>query len=140
MIYVVGFLFSTDRRWVSLIQKNRPEWQAGKYNGIGGKVEPGESIHDAMEREFYEETGVTVPWNEWNEFALLRGDETAVYVFRAFDTKHLSHVKTTTDEPVMNILVNHLLDVDEPYPIVPNLPVLLRLALMDNVRYTTLEY
>jgi hypothetical protein len=36
--YVVGFAFDTDGR-VALIRKNRPEWQAGRLNGIGGHVE-----------------------------------------------------------------------------------------------------
>ena len=140
MTYVVGFLFSDDRRWVTLIRKNRPDWQAGKYNGVGGKVEVGEAVNDAMVREFYEETGVKTKWTDWNEFALLRGDYGAVYVFKATSTKYLSFVKTQTDEEIMNILVKHILDADEPYPVVPNLPVLIRLALMDAVKYATLEY
>jgi 8-oxo-dGTP diphosphatase len=140
MIYVVGFLFSHDHRWVTLIKKNRPEWQAGKFNGVGGKVEVGEAVNDAMVREFYEETGVKTKWTDWKEFALLTGDYGAVYVFKAVSTEYLSAVKTHTDEEVMNILVKHILDPDQPYEIVPNLPVLIRLALMDNVKYATLEY
>ena len=35
--YVVGFMFSPDKQFVALIRKNRPEWQAGKLNGIAGK-------------------------------------------------------------------------------------------------------
>ena len=141
MIYVVGFLFSDDRRWVTLIRKNRPDWQAGKYNGVGGKVERGEAVQDAMVREFFEETGVKTKWDEWTEFALLHGKKSdAIYVFSAVSTPYLSAVKTKTDEEVMNILVKHVLDQDEPYPVVPNLPVLIRLALMDNVKYATLEY
>ena len=140
MIYVVGFLFSDDRRWVTLIRKNRPEWQAGKYNGVGGKVEVGEAVNDAMVREFFEETGVKTKWTDWTEFALLTGDNATVYVFKATSTKHLSFVKTQTDEEIMNILVKHILDADEPYPVVPNLPALIRLVLMDTVKYATLEY
>jgi len=33
---------------------------AGKYNGIGGKVEPGESVTAAVSREVWEEIGVRV--------------------------------------------------------------------------------
>lgn len=62
--YVVGFLFSTDLRYVILIKKNRPDWQKGLLNGVGGKIEPNEDPHDAMRREFKEETGVNIPlWN-----------------------------------------------------------------------------
>jgi mutator protein MutT len=33
---------------------------AGRYNGVGGKVESGESIEEAVKREAEEEIGVTV--------------------------------------------------------------------------------
>lgn len=33
---------------------------AGRYNGVGGHIEPGEDIYAAMLREIEEETGVTV--------------------------------------------------------------------------------
>ena len=39
-------------------KKNDPN--AGKWIGIGGKVEPHETLIDAMKREVYEETGFTV--------------------------------------------------------------------------------
>ncbi len=36
--YVVGFCFNGDMSKVVLIQKNRPAWQVGKLNGVGGMV------------------------------------------------------------------------------------------------------
>jgi len=54
--YVVGFLFSEDQSRVLLVWKNRPAWQNGKLNGVGGKIEAGETPLQAMEREFKEET------------------------------------------------------------------------------------
>lgn len=139
MIYVLGFMFDHDRRWVTLIKKLRPEWQAGKYNGVGGKVEKGESVQDAMVREFYEETGVSTKWSDWEEFALLTSDKAAIYCFKCTSTEYLSDVKSNTDEKIANILIKHILDPAEPYETVSNLPVLIRLALLD-VKYATLEY
>lgn len=55
--YVLGFMFNEDESKVLLIMKNRPAWQAGKLNGVGGKIEAGETPIQAMEREFAEETG-----------------------------------------------------------------------------------
>ena len=60
MDYVAGFCFSECGGRVALIRKLKPEWQRGLLNGIGGKMEPGESLHSAMVREFEEETGAHV--------------------------------------------------------------------------------
>lgn len=44
--YVAGFLFSEDGEYVALVEKQKPEWQKGKYNAIGGKIEAGISGKD----------------------------------------------------------------------------------------------
>jgi 8-oxo-dGTP pyrophosphatase MutT (NUDIX family) len=36
---------------VVLMMKRRPHWQGGRWNGVGGRVEPGEDIFTAMHRE-----------------------------------------------------------------------------------------
>lgn len=41
-----------------LVHKNRPAWQSGFLNLIGGKVEPGEGHEAAALRELQEETGL----------------------------------------------------------------------------------
>lgn len=48
--YVVGFMFSSDKTLVTLIRKNRPKWMNGKLNGVGGKIEIGETPLQAMVR------------------------------------------------------------------------------------------
>lgn len=65
--YVVGFAFDHMNK-VWLIRKNKPEWQAGKLNGIGGRIEMGETSRQAMSREFHEEAGVLVPMERWTMF------------------------------------------------------------------------
>ena len=108
--YVVGLLFSEERSAVALIRKNRPAWQAGKWNGIGGKVEKGETPEQAMRREFEEEAGISLPCREWLEcwqpFATISGPEKTpgevsfrVHYFRCFSSAILN-LETCTDETV----------------------------------------
>lgn len=94
--YVCGFAFD-DTGNVALIRKQRPEWQKGRLNGIGGHVEDRESGAEAMRREFWEETGVRV--HDWELFVTLEGREWFCEFYRAFDVD-LSKAKTTTDEQV----------------------------------------
>ena len=61
--YCVGFAFYKSE--VLLILKDRPDFQKGKLNGIGGSIEPNETSVQAMVREFKEGTSVYIPDNEW---------------------------------------------------------------------------
>jgi 8-oxo-dGTP pyrophosphatase MutT (NUDIX family) len=58
--YACGLAFDPSREYVLLVWKNKPAWQAGKLNGVGGAFEPDadNSYRDTMAREFLEETGV----------------------------------------------------------------------------------
>lgn len=61
--YVVGFAFSDTR--VLLTRKTKPAWQKGLLNGIGGLVEKGETIVEAMCREFQEEAFLVTKPGDW---------------------------------------------------------------------------
>jgi 8-oxo-dGTP diphosphatase len=125
--YVCGFLFSPDRGQVVLVRKDRPKWQAGCLNGLGGKVEPGESIGRAMAREFYEESGVLIPISSWNEFATLEGPDFHITFFRAFD-EAFSRCRTMESEEVV-ILPTWTIPAQV---IVSNLAFLIPLALNED--------
>ena len=44
-------MFDLEKREIALIKKAKPEWQANKWNGIGGKVEIEDiTIQHAMDR------------------------------------------------------------------------------------------
>lgn len=66
--YVVGFVFRRDR-FVLLVEKQNPDWQAGKLNGVGGKLKVFESPEQAMVREFKEHTGVLV--RGWTRYCVI---------------------------------------------------------------------
>lgn len=94
--YAVGFLH-TDHK-VALIRKDRPQWQAGFLNGIGGKLEQFEQPHDAMVREFREEAGRFV--GPWEHFLTLEGTKARVFCFAIYDEReeHIWKLKTQPEE------------------------------------------
>jgi 8-oxo-dGTP diphosphatase len=55
---VLVFVFKDDEILLIKGASNKRIW-AGKYNGIGGHVERGESVLEAARRELKEETGIT---------------------------------------------------------------------------------
>jgi 8-oxo-dGTP diphosphatase len=93
---VVGFAFY-DMDLVYLIRKNRPEWQKDKLNGIGGKVENGETSREAMKREFKEEAGVLV--DDWTHVTTMKGENWYLDVFTVYLPLH-THLVSMTDEKV----------------------------------------
>jgi len=126
MKYVAGLLFSPTGKSVVLIRKNRPEWQAGKLNAVGGKIEFGETPFEAMVREFREETGVNR--RDWQHIAILTGDGFEVNFFAAFGHDFFD-VVTKTDEPVDIYIVREVLN--DP-SLMPNLKVMIALAKDDS--------
>ena len=126
-------MFSQDGKCLACVQKNRPAWQDGLFNGIGGKIEPGEEALDAMIREFKEETGVT--FRDWLPFVHLAaerdrdtGEEQSyeIFFYKAFTDKVFDCI-TMTDE---KILVNFVSEIPyRPTEYVRNLKWLVPMAL-----------
>lgn len=121
--------FGIDRREeIILIKKNSPVWQKGRYNGIGGKIEPGERPEDAMQREFFEETGVMFPWKYSDLFAIYELEGIyKCYFFTAKD-QIFSKCKTMEEEFVFSCPTSDILDTINPLPKVYNLSWLIPLC------------
>lgn len=105
--YVLCFLYDKMSKYVALVHKNKPAWQAGKINGIGGKVEPGEPPVTACYREFLEETGVEIPADDWRQFLTLSGKGFAVYAYVAFSDR-VFYCKTIESEKIEVFKVNEI--------------------------------
>lgn len=82
--YVVGFAFDPALQHVLLVLKNRPSWQAGKFNGPGGKIEEDEEPKHAMVREFKEETGLDTLEHAWKEVKIEGDENYELHVFSTF--------------------------------------------------------
>ncbi len=105
MEYVLGFRFDNIGN-VLLIQKNRPNWQKGRVNGVGGKIEPGENPDDAMCREFIEETGIHTDTGEWELVSCLEEDDHSIWVYRSFG--EINSAQSLTDEELLICQTNQL--------------------------------
>lgn len=120
--YCLGFAFDMDLQDVVLIEKQHPEWQKGRMNGVGGKVEKDELAQDAMEREFEEETGLRVV--NWQPFGQLEGSDWVVYLYatKLFDGEFNLIDYNKTDEAII------LQDSDNLSMAIPNLMWLVPMA------------
>lgn len=107
MEYVVGIIFNENQSKVLLIRKNRPEFLKNKFNGIGGKVEKGESPLQTMIRESQEET--TVKDTNWVELGIL-SDPVFKITFFALYNQNLDHIQALTDEKVYVMDVRNVFD------------------------------
>lgn len=123
---VAGFAFTADAQRVLLVHKLRPPWQRHRLNGIGGKVEPGETFLEAMQREFREETGTECEL-EWEPVAVLTDPDTQVVFYRTFLPKTGYTYSMTNDagEPVGFFYIQDLVHETT----VPNVQWLVPLAL-----------
>lgn len=134
--YALGFLFMPDLpsprnqfqgHEVVLIRKNRPDWQRGLLNGVGGHVEDGESALEAMTREFTEEAGSTTA--QWHPVVDMIFDDCIVHVFAARLTESRSF-PSKTDERIEIWNVSDVLGYPNK---IPNLNWLIPLALCNPV-------
>lgn len=123
---VCGFLFSPSGEKVVLIEKARPDWQKGKFNGVGGHIEAGETPLQAMRREFREEAGVDI--QDWLNFVTLTGtgEDWRVNFFSAYDDR-ASQVHSETEEKIAFVFVEDL--QINAYPTIANLCWLIPMAL-----------
>jgi 8-oxo-dGTP diphosphatase len=131
--YVVGFLFSKEKNYVLLIEKNRPTWQKGKWNGVGGHIEVHEAPIQAMVREFEEETGLKSTPDIWDNFLTCDYDDATVYFFKAIvDGSWLYDGKTMTDETVRVWGIDFI----NSGRVIPNLKWIIPLALDPFIKHT----
>lgn len=137
MMYVVGFLFDDSAHRVVMIRKKRPEWQAGKLNGVGGKIEKGEWADTAMIREFREEAGVQVP--NWHQFIRLQYREADLFFYAAKSSSLFEQARTMEDEEIEHVGVDFALGNMRTQFADPNLEWLIpmaRYAVRDRIVYS----
>lgn len=110
--WVVGFLFDENMEKVVLLQKNRPTWQRGLLNGVGGHIKESERAVVSMIREFIEEAGIS--YRRWKPLAVFEGLDgggracECFFFYGTGDAFEFGNVRTTTDEKVVKVSVDNL--------------------------------
>lgn len=100
--YVLGFYFDeASDNAVLLIRKEKPDWQKGLLNGLGGSIEDGETTQAAMAREFQEEAGVKISSSEWEHVITLNTKCWELNVLRA--RGNLGSFNLWCDEGTLNL-------------------------------------
>lgn len=124
MIYsTLGFIYTSDLQKVLLIKKNRPDWQVGKINGLGGKCEAGETSQQCVSREIREEANIHIPESSWIHLGEMLWSTWHVDVYVAIYDGDPKAIQSLTDEEVKWFSVNKL-----PANMLTNLPWLIPLG------------
>lgn len=89
ILATLGYILSADGRQVLLVRRDRRPEDAhfGKYNGLGGKLDPGEDVVSCLRREVREESGLecdiillrgTISWPGFGK----KGEDWFGFIFR----------------------------------------------------------
>lgn len=98
--FVVVFIFNHDLTQVLLILKNRPAWQAGFFNGLGGKLEAGETALQCAWREIREESTLDIREEDWVEVGVIKQPQGDVAVLTTRYESAMNDARTNEDEPI----------------------------------------
>ncbi len=117
IVATLGYVVAPDRERTLLVHRvRRPhDAQFGKYNGLGGKLEPGEDVVACLRREVREEAGIecvelvlrgTVSWPGFGQ----GGEDWLGFVFR-IDRFDGTPFQENDDGPLEWIAINRLLEL-----------------------------
>jgi 8-oxo-dGTP diphosphatase len=106
--YCLGFAVDETGDQAALIQKNRPDFLIGKWTGVGGHVETGETAQEAVAREFMEEAGVAHPVASWKALARRENEDWVLDVFATVLDVRKAH--TLTEEPISIVAMENMPD------------------------------
>lgn len=118
----------TTKTGVVLINRAKPPYR-GLWNGLGGKVEPGETPREGMAREFHEECGLVLPSDvfkacglvHWYVDGALLGD---LFLFKAETSQELT-LPMQTREGIVAAMDPAWLTASDNLGLVPDLGAML---------------
>ncbi|MDQ7030079.1 MAG: NUDIX domain-containing protein [Ardenticatenia bacterium] len=110
-------IFLEHNRHLLLLCGAAHKWFAGRYNGLGGHVEPGEDVHTAALREVEEESGLRPDTLHLRGVVHVTGPLPGVLLFIFHATVAHPSPLITSDEGVLEWVP---LDRLEHYPLLPD--------------------
>ena len=133
--YVLGFIFNIYHDKVLLIEKKRPEWQAGHWNGIGGKINDklgslSEMPEATIVRECIEETGMNGFDLKFEHTITMLCDGGTVFIYRAFCSEEHIPFTQAEDELLWEWPVDEL-----PEEMMANCKWMIEICLANHIKY-----
>jgi 8-oxo-dGTP pyrophosphatase MutT (NUDIX family) len=129
-----------------MVRKERPAWQNGRWNFLGGRTEEGENQFQTASRKFYEECGVLIPPDLWAEVGQIVGnnaDGVAEQPYKVFVMAPVQDISlwgdaptTTTDEQITMMYKSTIFSDREFF--IENVSVIV--AALEAGCYVTLDY
>lgn len=106
------YLVSGGKTLMLFRNKKKGDLHREKYNGLGGKFEPGETPYECAVREFYEESGLTISDLKFKGHILFpkfdkEGRDWFVYIYRA--DSFSGEIKGDLPEGELHWILNHKL-------------------------------
>lgn len=138
--YSLVFAFDEKRNNVLLIKKKiSPHSHIGKYNGLGGKVEEGETFEHCAAREFIEESD-GLPCRDLRHVATVLSPSSHVEVYSA-TSDFAFNLSFENEEGVVESIPVHEVFSSRALNFVPNAKWLIALSLDDkNEKKVTINY
>lgn len=122
--YTLGIVFDQTLRNVLLMHKTKPDYQAGKLNALGGKIEEGETQAECVSREVLEESGLKIVPEAWIFIGHVQTKDWVMDVFTHAYSGPMSDAKSLEQERIEWIPVDQL-----PPNTIASLPWMILLAI-----------
>lgn len=114
MRYVLGFVFIGNDKILLQLKNRGGDYLNGKLNGLGGKIEDGESELSAIAREYFEETGDDryLDWHKFSSIFYKNDVELNVFTCNVSDDFYDNIEWSSQDSNAEKLFIFNLDDID----------------------------